>query len=351
MSFCNSSKIGILLVNLGTPHSPSQKDVHRYLNEFLTDGRVITVPWLWRQILVRGFIVPKRYRQSAATYTKVWTDEGSPLLTYGRSLAQKLQDKLGDAFCVELAMRYQTPSISTALQKFEAMGLEHLVILPLFPQYASATTGSVHQKVMQEISEWEIIPSLSFINSYATNPLFLDCLAAIGSKYEMKDYDHILFSFHGLPRQHLLKADRSGTCLKQQNCCSTYGTHNRDCYRAQCYATARGIVERLKLSPDHYSITFQSRLGKEPWTEPYTEETIRKLAEKGVKKLLVFAPAFTADCLETTYEIGMEYAHLFKSLGGEKLQLVESLNDDPRWVDALQLLIEQQIPHALLVKK
>ncbi|MDP1836844.1 MAG: ferrochelatase [Chlamydiales bacterium] len=338
------NKIGVLLVNLGTPQSAAPKHVFRYLNEFLTDGRVIDVPWLWRQILVRGLIVPKRYKNSAATYSQVWTEEGSPLLIHGRSVCTKLQEELGDEFFVKLAMRYQKPSIPDALAEFEELRLTHLVILPLFPQYASATTGSVHQKVMEVVQKWHIIPSISFINNYAKDNGFLDAFAAIGSTHNPNDYDRVLFSFHGLPRKHLIKADKSSNCLTRTECCEKPCGKNADCYRAQCYGTAQGIASRLNLSAEKYGITFQSRLGKEPWTEPYTDETIVKLAKAGTKKLLVFAPAFTADCLETTYEIADEYAHLFKSHGGERLQLVESLNDHPMWIQALANLTQQYCP-------
>ncbi len=335
---------GILLVNLGTPRSPAPLDVFHYLNEFLTDGRVIDVPWLWRQLLVRGFIVPARFRNSARTYREVWTDRGSPLLLHGLAVRDRLQERLGDDFVVSLAMRYKEPSIPAALEQLERHRLRQLIILPLFPQYASATTGSVHQKVMESIKGWEVIPSLSFVNEYATHPAFIDAWAAIGAQHDPLQYDHILFSFHGLPEKHLTKADRNGCCLRTPNCCEPLTRRNRDCYRAQCYATARAIAARLQLPPERYSIAFQSRLGKEPWTQPYTVEQLAELPKRGIKSLLVFAPAFTADCLETTYEIGEEYALLFKEHGGEKLQLVESLNDHPLWIEALQAIAMAHVP-------
>lgn len=339
------NKIGVLLVNLGTPRSAAPKHVFHYLNEFLTDGRVIDVPWLWRQVLVRGLIVPRRFRNSAATYAKVWTEEGSPLLVYGKAVCSKLQHTLGDDYVVKLAMRYQEPSIPSVLEELESLALSHLVILPLFPQYASATTGSVHQKVMECLSKWRIIPSLSFINNYADDEGFLDAFAAIGANHQPSHYDRVLFSFHGLPQKHLVKADRSKEkCLKQNDCCLTRCSINTDCYRAQCFATAQGLIQRLGLSDEQSLITFQSRLGKEPWTEPYTDQTIIKLAKEGVKKLLIFAPAFTADCLETSYEIAEEYLHLFRQHGGEQLQLVESLNDHPLWIKALATLTHQHTP-------
>jgi ferrochelatase len=335
-------KTGILLVNLGTPRSASALHVARYLNEFLTDGRVIDVPWAWRQFLVRGLIVPRRFRQSAKTYAKIWTDKGSPLLTYGYEVKDALQNALGKNTIVSLAMRYQEPSIPKALEELEKEELSHLLVLPLFPQYASATTGSVHQKVMDGLRRWHTIPTTTFINGYATHSAYIDAFTAVGASYQVDTYDHVLFSFHGLPQRHVLKADRSGTCLKQTGCCDQLTERNKHCYCAQSYATARAIASKLKLS--NYSVSFQSRLGKDPWTEPYTEETIRQLAKAGVKRLLVFAPAFTADCLETIYEIGVEYAHIFKECGGDTLQLVESLNTHPKWISALQTLVNEYSP-------
>lgn len=337
-----TSKIGVLLVNLGTPHSSAPKDVFHYLNEFLTDGRVIDVPWPLRQLLVRGLIVPRRYRQSAATYRKVWTEKGSPLLVYGKSVQQQLQAALGDEYVIELAMRYQTPSIPDALERLQQMELTQLIVFPLFPQYASATTGSVHQKVMESIRNWTVIPPLSFVNNYATESAFLDAFAEIGRRHHPENYDKVLFSFHGLPERHLQKADKHNMCLKSPDCCQTLTAKNQYCYRAQCFATARGLADRLAIPTEQYRITFQSRLGKDPWAQPYTEQTVRELAANGVRKLLVFAPAFTADCLETIYEIKEEYRELFEECGGEHLQLVESLNDEPVWIEALSHMIKQR---------
>ncbi len=337
-------KTGILLVNLGTPKSPEPGDVFHYLNEFLTDERVIDLPWLRRQILVRGVIVPNRYRQSAATYTKVWTEQGSPLLVYSRSMRDKLQARLGDDFVVQLAMRYQEPSIACAMTNLEAHGLDHLIILPLFPQYASATTGSIHQKVMEYLRNWKLIPSLSFISAFATHPAFLNAFVTIGERYQPETFDHVLFSFHGLPERQITQTDTSGCCLKRSKCCETLCERNHQCYRAQCYATARLLSDRLGLRQNKYTVSFQSRLGKEPWTQPYTEDKVKEFASIGLKNVLVFAPAFVADCLETTYEIGLEYGHLFEQMGGKRLQLVESLNDNEIWIEALRSIILERVP-------
>lgn len=339
-----TKKTGVLLVNLGTPESPDPKDVKRYLTEFLTDPRVIDTSAIVRQLLVRGVIIPRRYKASAASYKEVWTPQGSPLMVYGRSVAQKLQHEMGDEVVIELAMRYQNPSIRAAIQKLLQNNIDHLIVLPLFPQYASATTGSVHQKVMDEIrNEW-ILPQMTFIDSYYDHPKMLDTFVAQAQAFDIEDYDHILFSFHGLPERQLRKADRSGSCcLKRENCCQVMDDANKTCYSAQCHATAYGIIERLGLKKDRYSICYQSRLGSEPWLQPYAAEVIEQLAKKGCKKILCFCPAFVADCLETLYEFSVENKEEFQKYGGESLDLVPSLNDHPMWIEALKEIIAQNL--------
>lgn len=329
---------GLLLVNLGTPQSPAPKHVYRYLNEFLTDGRVIDLPWLKRQLLVRGLIVPLRYKQSAALYQKIWLSDGSPLLIHGQSVQKKLQALLGEQFKVVLSMRYQEPSIERGLDELKKANVEEMIILPLFPQYASATTGSVHQKVMDSLKHWPVIPKLTFINSFPDHPGFIEAFCERGRQYDFSNYDHILFSFHGLPERHIRKADCSGKCLKG-NCCQTLENQNQFCYKAQCFATARAIAKGLKIRQSDYTVCFQSRLGSEPWIQPYTVDLVQECADKGQKRVLVFCPAFVADCLETICEISIEYAELFKELGGEHLQLVEGLNDHPAWINALRSIV------------
>lgn len=333
--------IGVLLVNLGTPAAAEKSAVYRYLIEFLTDGRVIDFSWLRRQLLVRGLIVPARYRASTAAYKHIWGEDGSPLLVYGRRLQDKLQQALGDDYVVALAMRYQRPSIDEALATLEGRGLRQLIIVPLFPQYASATTGSVHQAVMQHLQHWNVIPELTFIGSYATHPAFIAAFAEQIGNCHPADYDHVVFSFHGLPERHIHKASRRGCCL-QPDCCRTLSLDNGDCYAAQCYATARALAATLSFAPERYSVSFQSRLGKERWLEPYTLDTLHLLLRQGHRRLLVASPAFVADCLETLYEIGIEYADDFKAKGGEALALVPSLNDTPQWIDALHTLVQER---------
>lgn len=331
-------KKGVLLVNLGTPLSPKHKDVFRYLTEFLTDERVIDYPWLKRQLLVRGIIVPFRYKQSAEQYRYLWTQEGSPLLFHSTQVQKKLQQALGDDYHVILAMRYQHPSINEGLEKLRKEEVDELIILPLFPQYASATTGSIYQKVMKELQYWQTFPKLVFINHFFDQPAMIEAFAARACQYSPSSYDHVLFSFHGLPENQLRKAN--DRCLKS-NCCQQLCQKNR-CYKAQCFATAYAIANQLNLKENQYTICFQSRLGKEPWIQPYTSDILHNCAQQGHKRLLVFSPSFVCDCLETTYEISSEYQREFKQMGGEELQLVEGLNDHPLWIDALQQIISNR---------
>ena len=330
----------VLLVNLGTPDSPSVKYVRKYLAEFLTDGRVIDIYPLWRNLLVRGLIVPFRGPRSAKLYRHIWdAQNGSPLLHYSRVQQQLLQLELGERWVVALAMRYGNPSIAAALANLQKAKVTRIRVIPLFPQYASATTGSVHQQVMKLVSRWPVIPEISFVNSFHDQELLIHAFAAKGKKHHPGTCDHILFSFHGLPQRQLLKGDHTRAhCLKTTDCCKTINACNRHCYSAQCHHTASLIAQQLQLSPKDFTVCFQSRLGREPWLQPYTGDVIKRLAAEGNKRLLVFCPAFVADCLETLQEIGMEYREVFLAAGGEELQLVEGLNDSPLFTRALAAL-------------
>ncbi|QQS27747.1 MAG: ferrochelatase [Sphingobacteriales bacterium] len=343
--------IGVLLVNLGTPNSYKTADVRKYLNEFLTDGRVIDIPWLPRQLLVKGIITPFRSGNSAKSYKEIWTERGSPLKYISEDLAEILQKELQNnefdalQFEVVLTMRYQLPDIASSLEKLRKKGVSHFIILPLFPQYASATTGSVHQKVMEIVSGWQTIPSISFVQSFFDHSLFIEAFAARGQEYDLNQFDHVLFSFHGLPIRQLQKADINHFCTSKTDCCESFHLNNRFCYSAQCWETARLIAAKLQIPRYKYTVCFQSRLGNDPWIQPYTIQTLENLAKEGKKKILVFCPAFVADCLETIFEIGVEYQKEFKKWGGEKVQLVESLNIHPVWVNALQSIILEYVPY------
>lgn len=335
------SKKGILLVNLGTPDSPATADVKKYLDQFLMDERVIDIPKLNRTLLVKGIIVPFRSPKTAKLYKEIWNENGSPLLYYSKLQAKMLQERLGDDYHVELAMRYQSPSIASALANLKAGLVESIQVIPMFPQYASASSGSVMQLVMELVSKWQTVPPISFVNSFHDNELMIKVFAENARKHDVASYDHVLFSFHGLPERQLLKCDHTGNyCLKSADCCQTLNDTNKFCYSAQGHDTARLIAKELNLSKDQYTVCFQSRLGKEPWVQPYTTDVLKKLAGEGKKRLLVFSPAFVADCLETLYEITVEYHEEFKSLGGEHVQLVESLNDSPVFIEALAGMVK-----------
>ena len=334
------AKKGVLLINLGTPDSPSEADVKKYLDEFLMDKRVIDVHPLLRTVLVKGVIVPFRGAKSARLYQKIWSDvNGSPLMYYSRLQKQLLQERLGDDYMVELAMRYQNPSIELALKNFMLKQAESIRVIPLFPQYSSACTGSIYDKVMEIVKEWPVIPNLSFINSFHNNVLMIDAFADNGLKHHPENYDHVLFSFHGLPERQLMKSDSSQHhCLRKPGCCTSMDGQNRFCYSAQCYQTAKLIAGKAGIPEEKYTVCFQSRLGKTPWIKPYTGEVISQLAREGKKRLLVFCPAFVADCLETLHEINEEYSEAFLKMGGEELKLVQGLNDSPKWIASLTQL-------------
>jgi protoporphyrin/coproporphyrin ferrochelatase len=326
---------GILIVNLGTPDAPTRPAVYRYLKQFLLDPRVIDINPLARNLLVRGIIAPFRSGKSAKAYRELWTDKGSPLKFYGENLVAQVQQLLGPDYAVELAMRYQNPSIESAIGKLMQAQVSKIKVFTLFPQYASATTGSVHEEVMRVLGRQQIIPAVEFVSAYPTWEPMIGLFAKNAARFDLAQYDHILFSYHGLPQRQLRKADAFNHCLQKADCCQTLTPVNRFCYSAQCYATTQAIANQLNIAPDRYTVCFQSRLGRDPWTQPYTVQVIEKLARAGNKRLLVFCPAFTADCLETTIEIGEEYREDFIKWGGERLDLVESLNDKPEWARAV----------------
>jgi len=334
--------IGVILVNLGTPDSPKTGDVRKYLREFLMDARVIDIPFLSRWMLVNLIIAPFRAPKSAKVYQELWTEQGSPLLVHGINVQKKLQESLGENYIVELAMRYQNPSIAEALNKIKKYKPERLIVIPLFPQYASATTGSVFEKVMDEIKKWWIIPDISFVGQYFEEEGYIDAVIDSAKDINFEHFDHVLFSYHGVPVRHVDKVYNDSKPCSDHHCETLYDDTNRYCYKAACYETSRRIAEKMTFPKAKMTTCFQSRLGKDPWIEPYTEETVINLAKSGVKKIAVFCPAFTADCLETTIEIGEEYAELFKKHGGDELKLIPSLNSNQAWIDFLADLVRKR---------
>ncbi len=334
------SKTGVLLVNLGTPDSYAVPDVSKYLRQFLMDGRVIDIPFVSRFFLINGIIVPFRSPKSAKVYKNVWTENGSPLMYYSVELTKHVQQALGDDFHVTLAMRYQSPSIESGLAELLDEGYKKIVVLPLFPQYASASTGSVHEEVMRIVSKRQIIPDINFISNFFDEPLFVKAFSVLAKQYLDKEkFDHILFSYHGLPERQIKKGDCTGTCLASSGCCDVMTDIKHYCYRNQCYETTRLIAKELALDEQKYSVCFQSRLGKTPWIKPYADEVIPTLPAQGKKRVLVLVPSFVADCLETIEEVGSEYKELFEKNGGEHWQMVESLNTSPLWVETVKSLV------------
>ena len=330
-------KVGVLLINLGTPDSPSVSDVRKYLREFLMDRRVIDIPLINRFFLINGIIAPFRAPKSAKVYKELWTDRGSPLLFYGLDLKKILQESLGNEYLVSFGMRYQSPSLESAMDELKNKGLEKIIVVPLFPQYASASTGSAIEKVMDLLKDWEVIPEMKFISNFPDHPLFIKAFAELGKKYmAAENYDHFIFTYHGLPERQILKASVQNYCQLSDKCCSRYHAKNKYCYRAQCYETTRLLVKELGIPEGKYSVAFQSRLGKNPWIKPYTDHVIKELPAQGKKKVLAFSPSFVADCLETVYEVTEEYGAEFRELGGEHVQLVESLNNAPKFIEALE---------------
>lgn len=332
-----SSKTGVLLINLGTPDSPSVADVRSYLSQFLNDPRVIDIPWLLRKILVNGIIVPFRAPKSAKVYRKLWTENGSPLLYHSNRVKELLQNELKGTHDIYLAMRYKNPSIASVLEEMRRMNYAKFVILPMFPQYASASTGSALEEVMRVIRTWWVIPELKLISQYYDHKQYINAFVARGKQFNLNEYDHILFSYHGLPERQVDKVYDNDLCANH-DCENEVTEDNKYCYKATCYATTRLLAERLEIAKENYTVCFQSRLDKK-WLEPFSDKVVEACAKKGMKKLLVFSPAFTADCLETTIEIGEEYQEIFETHGGKKVQLVESLNDHPQWVQCLKELV------------
>ncbi len=335
-------KTALLLIQLGTPDSPSVKDVRKYLSEFLNDPRVIDIPAAARFFLVNGIIVPFRAPKSAKIYQQLWTKNGSPLLHYSQSLQKKLQASFGSEVDIHLVMRYGNPSMENVLEEMRKKNCSRIIFLPLFPQYASATTGSAIERVMKIIRKWWVIPEIRTVSQFYDDEGFINCFVGKGKQYNLNDYDHVLFSYHGLPLRQVDKVHVDGKPCADHNCENEITEENKFCYKAACYATTRLIAEKLNLPKEKYTVCFQSRLDKN-WLEPFADKTIIALAKKGEKKLLVFSPAFVADCLETIIEIGHEYQQLFVEHGGEKVQLVESLNDSDAWVEALKKLVQKQL--------
>lgn len=322
---------GVLLVNLGSPESPNAKDVKPYLDEFLMDRFVIDVPFLLRALLVRGIILRKRPEKSASAYKKIWWDEGSPLIVLSKRMFEKVK-KQSD-IPVSLAMRYGKPSILSGLQELHDQGVTEVLLFPLYPQHAMASTVTI--LVLAEELRKKHFPHMKFsdVPAFYNKPDYIRNLAdSIQKHLNTFEYDHLLFSYHGIPERHIRKTDVTKShCKIDGTCCQTKSEAHQFCYRHQCYETTRQVVELLGIPKEKYSQTFQSRLSGDKWLEPYTDVEINKMPGKGIKNLAVVTPAFVADCLETLEEIAMEAKHQFQENGGENFMAIPCLNDGDEW--------------------
>ncbi len=338
-----SKKTGVLLIQLGTPDSPKNSDVRRYLKEFLMDPRVIDIPFFSRLLLVRGIIVPFRTPKSAKIYKELWElGKGkSPLLTYTESVKSLLQSRFEtEDITIEMAMRYQNPSMDSVLERMRKANYDQIIILPLFPQYASASTGSAVDKAMEIIQKWWVIPEIKIVSQFYNHEGYIDSIVERAKEFDIASYDKIMFSYHGLPERQVDKVYENGLC-SDHDCEKGMTDENKFCYKATSYETTRLIAAKLGLTEDQYTVSFQSRLD-EKWIQPFSDKVIEQWGEEGKKRVLAFSPAFVADCLETLIEIGGEYQEIFEEHGGEKVQLVPSSNDHPRFIDCLEDLIRSK---------
>jgi ferrochelatase len=333
------SRRGILLMNLGSPDSTEVKDVSKYLNQFLLDERVIDYPWLFRKILVSGIIVPFRAPKSAEAYKTIWTSEGSPLLVISRQLRAALEAIVDVP--VELSMRYGSPSSKEGLDRLMQRdpGLDEVIALPLYPHYAMSSyeTAVEDARLTHQLNKYPF--KLRFIKPFFDDPLYIDALSESMRPYVERPYDHILFSYHGLPQRHLRKSDITKQhCLKSDDCCDVSSLAHKTCYRHQVFTTTRLVTEKLGIPKEKYSISFQSRLGK-GWLEPFTDIVLEELPTKGIKNLLIACPAFVSDCLETLEEIAERGKEIFMHAGGERYEMIPCMNTQPQWVQAVKGLI------------
>lgn len=332
---------GVLLVNLGSPDSTDPKDVKKYLDEFLMDPRVIDVPKWARTLLVRGIILNTRPKKSAEAYSKIWWEEGSPLIVISERLQKKIQEKLN--IPVALAMRYGSMTLKKGLRELADQGVNDVLLVPLYPQFAMATTETIEVKVNELQKEFFPQMEISSFPPFYNNKDYIKVLSqSISEVLDKTDYEHLLFSYHGVPERHIRKSDVTKShCKIDGQCCATKSAAHRYCYRHQCFETTRLVAEELQLEEGTYTTTFQSRLGFDPWLQPYTDRTIERMGKEGVKKLAIVTPAFVSDCLETLEEIAMEGEEIFHEVGGEEFTTIPCLNDRDDFASLLANWIER----------
>ncbi len=337
---------GVLLANLGSTKSTDPKDVKAYLDEFLMDERVIDFPYWLRSLLVRGIILKTRPQKTAANYERIWWEEGSPLIVISERLQAKLNKR--SSIPVALSMRYGEPSVKHGIQELVAKGVDEILVIPLFPQYAMATIGTT--LALAERLQKEYFPNLKLdvVPPYYNHPDYIEVLAkSMAESLNGIDYEHLLFSYHGIPQRQIRKSDvTDGHCKMDCQCCKTPSPAHQYCYRHQCFETTRLVAEKLQLKEENYSISFQSRLGIDPWLKPYTSKTLEKMAKEGTKKLAIATPAFVADCIETLDEIAREGKETFVAAGGEDLTVIPCLNDRDDWAEVLHQWVENWVERA-----
>ncbi len=333
------SKKGVLLINLGSPNSTKVSDVRKYLKEFLSDPRVIDTSAIMRSLVLNLFILPFRPKNTADAYSRIWEKEGSPLILMSKKQQHLLKEKTD--IPIYLSMRYGSPSISETLIDIESDGINELFIIPLYPHYAMSSYETVEVKVNDELKRLTNNISTKFLPPFYNHPEYIDALIKRSEPFLKNEFDLLLFSFHGIPERHLRKSDPSHShCLTCENCCEVSNPAHATCYRHQCFQTVKYFVTKANIPKDKYAISFQSRLGRDPWLKPYTDFELKRFAEEGTKKLLIISPAFVSDCLETLEELGMEGKEIFESAGGQNYQLIPCLNDHPSWINYLSNQIE-----------
>ena len=338
----------VLILNLGTPSEPTARGLRHFYRYFFSDPYVFDIPAVGRWLLRNLIILPFRAPKTAKQYEKIWMEGGSPLKVYTDRLRDSLERALQErSIPVLVGMAYSNPFIHEAMDELREKGITEIIVLPLFPQFSTATTASVFAAVRKAAARWPRAPRLTFIDDLFSEPAFIQAWAVqISRKLPQNDpenkVDHVIFSYHGLPESNLRKADKNDVC-RFGVCCAGISEKNRYCYRAQCMATTRGIVSALGWPDDFYSVAFQSRFGKEPWIQPYLDEHIEQLARDGVKRIAVATPSFVSDCLETIHEIGIEYAEQFTEAGGDELHLIPNLNDEPYWFNAVAEIVKPRL--------
>ncbi len=335
----NKEKTAVLLMNIGSPDRPEVKAVYRYLTDFLNDKRVIDLPWLLRKFLVNGIIIPFRVKNSTRLYQKLWTEKGSPLIFYSEEMKEKLQKRFDDNTHFFVGMRYGNPGYKEAIREIKKGGFKKLIIFPLYPQFAMSTTETSVIAVEDELKAQKIDIETVAVEQFYDHPQFISAFAEQAKKYDINKYDHIIFSYHGLPNRQIEKC-HPGIKVHDCQCMDAVPNHGTHCYRASVFATSRLIANELGLDKKDYSVSFQSRLSRN-WLTPFTDELLLAKLKEGKKRILVLAPSFVTDCLETIVEIGEDYGELFKANGGETLQMVDSLNAEPQWIDAMAAIIKK----------